>query len=65
MVGYPLLAAAIFLWGARIEGLTTVMELAAKNGLVLAFLAVVLVLERKPLERRINHQQPNNFHHPS
>ena len=51
MVGYPLLAAAIFLWGAKIGGMSVAMELVAKNGLVLMFLAVIFVLERKPRRR--------------
>ena len=47
MIAYPLLAVAIFLWGDKIEGLSVALELAAKNGLVLGFVGVVFVLERK------------------
>ncbi len=47
MIAYPLLAVAIFLWGVKIEGLTVAMELAAKNGLVLGFLGLVYLLEKK------------------
>ena len=47
MIAYPLLAVAIFLWGEKIEGLSVALELAAKNGLVLGFVGVVFVLERK------------------
>ena len=47
MIVYPLLAVAIFLWGVKIEGLTVAMELAAKNGLVLGFLGLVYLLEKK------------------
>ena len=47
MIAYPLLAVAIFLWGEKIEGLSVALELAAKNGMVLGFVGVVFVLERK------------------
>lgn len=47
MLGYPLLALAVYLWAAKIEGLPLVWELAAKNGLLLGFVAWVLLLERK------------------
>ena len=48
MIAYPLIVVAIFLWGAKIQGLPTVWELAVKNGLVLMFLGLVFLLERKP-----------------
>ena len=48
MVAYPLIVAAIFLWGAKIEGLTVPWELAVKNSLILGFLGLVFILERKP-----------------
>ncbi len=47
MLAYPLMAAAIFMWGAKIEGLTVPWELAVKNCLILGFLGLVVLLERK------------------
>jgi len=51
MIAYPLLAVAIFLWGEKIEGLPVALELAAKNGLVLVFVGVVFVLEKKQVQK--------------
>ena len=47
MLGYPMLALAFYLWAAKIEGLSLAWELAAKNGLLLGFAALVFGLERK------------------
>jgi O-antigen/teichoic acid export membrane protein len=52
MVAYPLLAVALFMWGAKIEGLPVALELAAKNGLVAVFLGLVYWLEKKPKSPR-------------
>lgn len=49
MLGYPLLAVAIFWVSTRIEPLGTWSDLGVRNGLLLAFLVVVLGLERKQL----------------
>ncbi len=46
MLAYPLLALGIYLWVAKIEGLSMGLELAAKNGLLLGFLGVVFLLEK-------------------
>lgn len=46
MLGYPLLALAVYLWAAKIEGLALAWELAVKNGLLLGFAGIVFLLER-------------------
>ena len=46
MLAYPLLAVALFMWGAKIEGLSVALELTAKNGLVIVFLGLVYCLEK-------------------
>lgn len=51
MILYPLLVVAIFLWGAKIEGLSTPLELVAKNSLVLAFLGMIFLLERRRVKK--------------
>jgi hypothetical protein len=51
MLAYPLLAVAFYLWGAKAEGLSAVLELTAKNGLLLAFVGLTIGLEKK--RRRI------------
>jgi hypothetical protein len=51
MIVYPLLAVAIFLWGAKIEGLSVSLELVSKNGLVIVFLGLVYWMEKKPLRK--------------
>ncbi|MFM8331559.1 MAG: oligosaccharide flippase family protein [Candidatus Methylumidiphilus sp.] len=47
MFAYPLIATAIYLWGTKIQGLPWVWDLAAKNALLLVFVGIVFVLERK------------------
>ncbi len=47
MLAYPLLAVAIHLWAARIDGIAPSWELAAKNALLLGFVGVAFLLERK------------------
>lgn len=47
MLAYPLLAVAIYLWAEKIEGLSSAWELAAKNGLLAAFLLMILLLEKQ------------------
>jgi O-antigen/teichoic acid export membrane protein len=47
LLGYPLLAVALYLGAAQIQGLGWLWELAAKNALLLGFVAVAFVLERR------------------
>lgn len=47
MLGYPLLALALYIWAAKIEGLPLALELAAKNGILLAFIGVIAGIEGK------------------
>ena len=49
MLGYPALAVGIFWGSTRIEPLGTLVDLGVRNALLLAFLGVVLGLERKKL----------------
>ena len=52
MLAYPLLAVALYLWGAKIEGLSVLWELLSKNALLLVFLGLVFGLERKRVVSR-------------
>lgn len=47
MLGYPLLALALYLGSGKIEGVAWAWELAAKNGLLLGFAGLVFLLEKK------------------
>lgn len=49
LFAYPLLAVAFYLLGAKIEGLSVSLELAAKNGLLFGFVCLVVLLEKKRL----------------
>ena len=47
LLGYPLLAVALYAGLLRIDGLGPAGELAARNGVLAAFLAMVFLLERR------------------
>jgi O-antigen/teichoic acid export membrane protein len=52
MLAYPLVAVAIYLWGTKIVELPLWLELLAKNGLLLGFVGIIFLLERKRVNRR-------------